>query len=167
MISWLYVELVVSHVIWWITCSMKVRLKLFKWKPMACVFFRTHNMVPGSLYKKLFLLLTPTWNVSNRPQNWILIVLISQMCGRNGRKRRNCIGYRVAFTKRMMQYRWQLCRRDQSTTSAQNPTKHSRRYHATDCCRYFNSAGNVLCSSKEYNLRTIRLQNDHPRRSIV
>ncbi|XP_068675472.1 uncharacterized protein [Montipora foliosa] len=45
--------------------------------------------------------------------------------------------------------------RDQSKTSAQNPAKHSRRYHAKDCCRYFNSAGNVLCSSKEYNLRSV------------
>ena len=54
--------------------------------------------------------------------------------------------------------------RDQSKTSAQNPTNHSRRYHAKDCSRYFNSAGNVLVSSEEYNLRTIRL---HPRSSLI
>ena len=42
MISSLYVELVVSHVILRITCKKEVRIKLWKWKPTACAFFRTH-----------------------------------------------------------------------------------------------------------------------------
>ena len=44
-----YDKLVVSHVILRITCSGKETIKALEVEAYRRVFFRTHNMVPGSL----------------------------------------------------------------------------------------------------------------------
>jgi len=86
-----------------ITCCVKNCNTLLKLKCVDMYFFILitwyHRDLCKSDLKKAYWLSTLTKKVSNLPQNWILIVSTSQMCGRNGRKCGNCIGYWVAFQK--------------------------------------------------------------------